>query len=85
MGYENVSDVIGANGASNGNINKHTIFKLITNCFANDLYVTNTSFRHNLIMSRLFDQANCYIVIKSTFKSGVLNCKSYPKADFGSD
>ena len=52
MIYENVSDVIGANGASNRNINKRTIIKLITNCSANDLSVMNTSFRHNIIMSR---------------------------------
>ena len=66
--------------------------RLLEFCSANDLFVTNTGFRHHLRRKTTWISPDGrtkneidYILIRSRFKSSALNCRAYPKADCGSD
>ena len=59
-------------------------------CSANDLFVTNTGFRHHLRRATTWISSDGhtkneidYILIR--FKSSALNCRTYPKAGCGPD
>ena len=59
-------------------------------CSANDLFVTNTGFRHHLRRATTWISPDGrtkneidYILIR--FKSSALNCRTYPKAGCGPD
>ena len=90
LGNEKVPCVTGAHGTG---IRNNSGQRLLEFCFANDLFVTNTGFRHHIIRrkttwispdGRTKNEID-YILIRSRFKSSALNCRAYPKADCGSD
>ena len=82
----------GVTGAHGTGIRNNSGPRLLEFCFANDLFVTNTGFRHHLIRKTTWISPDGrakndigYILIRSRFKSSALNCRAYPKADGGSD
>ena len=89
LGNEIVLCVTGAHGTGIRNNNGQ---RLLEFCSANDLFVTNTGFRHHLRRKTTWispggrtNNEIDYILIRSRFKSSALNCRAYPKADCGSD
>ena len=91
LGNEKVSGVTGAHGTG---VRNNTGQRLLEFCSDNDLFVTNTglTYRHHLRRKTTWISPDgCTkneignILIRSRFKSSALNCRTYPKADCGSD
>ena len=89
LGNEKVPCVTGSHGTG---IRNNSGQRLLEFCSANDLFVTNTGFRHHLRRKTTWISPDGrtkneidYILIRSRFKSSALNCRAYPKADCGSD
>ena len=79
-------------GAHGTRIRNNSGQRLLEFCSANDLFVTNTGFRHHIRCKTTWISPDGrtkneidYIPIRSRFKSSALNCRAYPKADCGSD
>ena len=89
LGNEKVPSVTLAHGTG---IRNNSGQRLLAFCSANDLFVTNTGFRHHLRRktTRISPDGRTkndidYILIRSRLKSSALNCRAYPKVDCGSD
>ena len=89
LGNEKVPGVTGAHGTG---IRNNSGQRLLEFCSANDLFVTNTGFRHHIRRKSTWisphgrtKNESDYILIRSIFKSSALNCRAYPKADCGFD
>ena len=87
LGNEKVPCMTGAHGTG---IRNNSGQRLLEFCSANDLFVTNTGFRHHLRRKTTWISPDGrtkneidYILIRSRFKSSALNCRAYPKADCG--
>ena len=85
LGNEKVPCVTGAHGTG---IRNNSGQRLLEFCSANDLFVTNTGFRHHLRRKTTWISPDGrtkneidYIMIRSRFKSSALNCRAYPKAE----
>ena len=88
---DNMTRVSSGNSHGTG-IRNNSGQRLLEFCSANDLFVTNTGFRHHLRHKTTWNSPDGrtnneidYILIRSRFKSFALNCRAYPKADCGSD
>ena len=89
QGNERVPCVTGAHVTGIRNNRGQSLLEF---CSANDLFVTNTGFRHNRRRKTTWISPDGrtkneidYILIRSRFKSSALICRAYPKADCGSD
>ena len=89
VGNEKVPCVTEAHGTG---IRHNSVQRLLEFCTANDLFVTNTGFRHHLRRKTTWTSPDGrtkneidYIMIRSRFKSSALNCRAYPKAGCGPD
>ena len=89
LGNEKAPGVTGAHGTG---IRNNSGQRLLEFCSANDLFITNTGFRHHLRRNTTWISPDGrtkneidYILIRSRFKPSALNCRADPKADCGSD